>query len=136
MNVLYELLIFALPGGFLSGVATYALTRRKRRNDLLAEMQQSIDLLGSKYNDVLQDNVDLRGERVEWLVAQKELQQQIDQLTAEIAELKKLLAHDEKNPLPVAPRRGGVRRPTKNDDSERSNHAVAPKRKSTRRTEA
>ena len=62
-SLLLDILTFALPSGFLSSVATWLVSRRKRNNDLLAHMQQSIDLLCEKYNTVLQENVALRQEK-------------------------------------------------------------------------
>ena len=65
------------------------MPRRKRRNDMLADMQRSIDLLCEKYNDVLQENVTLRREKADWLVAQQELLRKIDKLTREVEGLRK-----------------------------------------------
>lgn len=72
-TLITDLLTYALPSGFLAGTATWLVSRRKRRNDMLADMQRSIDLLCEKYNDVLQENVTLRREKADWLVAQQEL---------------------------------------------------------------
>ena len=52
-------------------------------------MQRSIDLLCEKYNDVLQENVTLRREKADWLVAQQELLRKIDKLTREVEGLRK-----------------------------------------------
>ena len=49
----------------------------------------SIDLLCEKYNDVLQENVTLRREKADWLVAQQELLRKIDKLTREVEGLRK-----------------------------------------------
>ena len=72
-TLITDLLTYALPSGFLAGAVTWLVSRRKRRNDMLADMQRSIDLLCEKYNDVLQENVTLRREKADWLVAQQEL---------------------------------------------------------------
>lgn len=61
-TLITDLLTYALPSGFLAGTVTWLVSRRKRRNDMLADMQRSIDLLCEKYNDVLQENVTLRRE--------------------------------------------------------------------------
>lgn len=71
-TLITDLLTYALPSGFLAGAVTWLVSRRKRRNDMLADMQRSIDLLCEKYNDVLQENVTLRREKADWLVAQQE----------------------------------------------------------------
>ena len=62
-TLITDLLTYALPSGFLAGTVTWLVSRRKRRNDMLADMQRSIDLLCEKYNDVLQENVTLRREK-------------------------------------------------------------------------
>ena len=86
---LSELCAFALPGGFLGAVVSWAVSRRKRNNDFLAEMQRSIDLLSEKYNAVLQENVALRQEKAEWLVLQQTLLTKVDYLTREVESLRR-----------------------------------------------
>jgi len=86
-----ELLAFALPSGFLGAAVSWAVGRRKRNNDFLAEMQRSIDLLSEKYNQVLQENVSLRQEKAEWQVTQRVLLAKVDRLTREVANLRKNL---------------------------------------------
>ena len=88
-TLITDLLTYALPSGFLAGAVTWLISRRKRRNDMLADMQRSIDLLCEKYNDVLQENVTLRREKADWLVAQQELLRKIDKLTREVEGLRK-----------------------------------------------
>ena len=46
-TLITDLLTYALPSGFLAGTVTWLVSRRKRRNDMLADMQRSIDLLCS-----------------------------------------------------------------------------------------
>ncbi len=77
-----DLFAFALPGGFLGAVASWAVGRRKRDNDFLCEMQRSIDLLSEKYNQVLQENA-------QWQVAQQELLAKVDRLTREVESLRR-----------------------------------------------
>ncbi|MDE5579552.1 MAG: hypothetical protein K2I85_06365 [Alistipes sp.] len=86
---LSDLCAFALPGGFLGAVASWAVSRRKRNNDFLAEMQRSIDLLSEKYNQVLQENVLLRQEKAQWQVAQQTLLAKVDRLTREVESLRR-----------------------------------------------
>ena len=47
-TLITDLLTYALPSGFLAGAVTWLVSRRKRRNDMLADMQRSIDLLCEK----------------------------------------------------------------------------------------
>lgn len=86
-----ELCAFALPSGFLGATVSWAVGRRKRNNDFLAEMQRSIDLLSEKYNQVLQENVSLRQEKAAWQVSQQVLLAKVDRLTREVANLRKNL---------------------------------------------
>ncbi len=86
---LSDLLAFALPSGFLGAAVSWAVGRRKRNNDFLAEMQRSIDLLSEKYNQVLQENVSLRQEKAEWQVTQEVLVAKVDRLTREVKMLRK-----------------------------------------------
>lgn len=88
-SIWLQILTFALPSGFVSSVVTWLVTRQQRRNDFLAEMQKSIDLLSEKYNAVLQDNITLRQEKVEWKVIQKELLLKVDNLTREVENLRR-----------------------------------------------
>lgn len=87
-----ELLTYALPGGFLGAAASWAVGRRKRNNDFLAEMQRSIDLLSEKYNQVLQENVLLRQEKAQWQVAQQTLLAKVDRLTREVEDLRRRIS--------------------------------------------
>ncbi len=86
---LLDLLTFALPGGFLSALITWLVSRRRRNNDMLAQMQASIDLLCEKYNDALQQNVALQQEKAEWLIMQQTLLGKIDKLTREVETLRR-----------------------------------------------
>lgn len=86
-----ELCAFALPSGFLGATVSWAVGRRKRNNDFLAEMQRSIDLLSEKYNQVLQENVSLQQEKAAWQVSQQMLLAKVDRLTREVANLRKNL---------------------------------------------
>lgn len=89
-----ELLAFALPSGFLGATVSWAVGRRKRNNDFLAEMQRSIDLLSEKYNQVLQENVSLRQEKADWQVSQQVLLAKVDRLTREVESLRRNLKNE------------------------------------------
>ncbi len=84
-----DLVTFALPSGFLGAVVSWAVGRKRRNNDFLSEMQRSIDLLSEKYNAVLQENMTLRKEKVDWQVMQRELLTKVDRLTREVEELRR-----------------------------------------------
>jgi len=88
-SIWLQILTYALPSGFLGSVVTWLVTGRRRRNDFLAEMQKSIDMLSEKYNAVLQDNIMLRQEKAEWKVTQKELLLKVDKLTREVENLRR-----------------------------------------------
>ena len=88
-SIWLQILTFALPSGFLGSVVTWLVTGRRRRNDFLAEMQKSIDMLSEKYNAVLQDNITLRQEKAEWKVTQRELLLKVDKLTREVENLRR-----------------------------------------------
>ena len=47
-NFWMQILAFALPGGFLGSVFTWIFSRRKRNNDFLRELQDSINLLSNE----------------------------------------------------------------------------------------
>lgn len=91
LSLLHDFLTFALPGGFLGAALSWMVSRRKRNNDFLAEMQHSIDLLSEKYNAVLQENVALRREKADWQVSQQELLIKVDRLTRKVEELRRNL---------------------------------------------
>ncbi len=87
LSWLSDMVTFALPSGFLGAVVSWAVGRKRRNNDFLSEMQRSIDLLSEKYNAVLQENMTLRKEKVDWQVLQRELLTKVDRLTREVEEL-------------------------------------------------
>lgn len=125
-SIWLQLLTFALPSGFIGSFATWLVTRRQRRNDFLAEMQKSIDLLSEKYNAVLQDNITLRQEKAEWKVSQRELLLKVDKLTREVESLRKHMnKHQKENDTnnPGKSPRAAARRAA--DDDGLRGHAVA-----------
>ncbi len=89
LSWLSDMVTFALPSGFLGAVVSWAVGRKRRNNDFLSEMQRSIDLLSEKYNAVLQENMTLRKEKVDWQVLQRELLTKVDRLTREVEELRR-----------------------------------------------
>jgi len=117
-NVTIQILMWALPGGFLSSVVTWLVTRRQRNNSFLASLQESIDLLTEKYTKTLDENVRLQADNAHLLANQKVMEEKIDALNKKIDQLtKQLKSQNEKSnpgnsPRTIAPRcpvDGGVR---------------------------
>lgn len=44
----------------ITAAATYIVSRRKRNNDFISELQNSIDLLSSRYNTTLEELCELK----------------------------------------------------------------------------
>ncbi len=72
---------YAIPA--ITGIFTYFLGRKKRKNDFLAEMQRSIDLLSAKNAELIEDVVKLRGKNVELLAKQDDFRLLLDDLKLE-----------------------------------------------------
>ena len=116
-NVVMQILMWALPSGFLSSVVTWLVTRRQRNNDFLVSLQKSIDLLSEKYTATLNENVRLQADNAHLLANQKVMEEKIDALNKKVDQLtRQLKTQNEKsnsgNSPRVAPRRpadGGVR---------------------------
>lgn len=97
MEVLKELLIWALPSGFVSSLLTWLVTRKKRRNDFLTDLQNSIDLLTKKYTETLdkytisqEENARLKLDNAQLLANQEIMARKIDQLNKKVDQLNKL----------------------------------------------
>ncbi|HMM16310.1 MAG TPA: hypothetical protein PKC47_02100 [Petrimonas sp.] len=78
VNILLDLIMPALTGivGWIAGT-------KKRNNDFLSDLQESINLLSERNKDLLQEVVTLRGENADLLSNQKMMQGEISQLRAE-----------------------------------------------------
>lgn len=84
--------MWALPSGFISSLVTWLVTGKKRRNDFLKDLQNSIDLLTAKYTETLdkytisqEENARLRLHNAQLLanqeiMAQKIVNKKVDQL--------------------------------------------------------
>ncbi len=72
---------YAIP--VLTGIASYFVGRKKRKNDFLAEMQRSIDLLSAKNAELIEDVVKLRTKNVELLAKQDDFRLLLDDLKLE-----------------------------------------------------
>ena len=106
MNFLQDILMYALPGGFLGSVVTWFASRRQRNNDFLAELQKSIDLLTEKYTKALEENILLKADNAKLLANQKVMEQKIDSLTKTVEELKiqlKSTTNDKQNKRRTSP---------------------------------
>ncbi|MFV0403646.1 MAG: hypothetical protein ACK5KV_06820 [Bacteroides graminisolvens] len=84
---IYQILTIILP--VVSSVVTWFVARKKRKNDFLADLQTSIDLLSEKYNNALRELVEVKEQNSKLLVSQNEMKQQIALLTQENLTLKR-----------------------------------------------
>ncbi len=97
MDFLMDFLRFALPGGFLGGVVTWIAGRRKRNNDMLSQLQSSINMLSSENRKILDENINLRVENAELKANQEAMLMKLTNLTKEIERLRKLINGKERN---------------------------------------
>lgn len=78
--------IFIQFGGYffsaITGVVGWFASSRKRRNDAIKEMQESIDLLAQKNTDLIQEITQLR-------IENSSLKAEIESLRNEIASMKR-----------------------------------------------
>ena len=79
--VIKDILLVFLP--VISSVVTWFVSRRKRNNDFLSEMQASINLLSTENKEILSENVHLRRENAEQKANQQEMIEKLNQLAAE-----------------------------------------------------
>lgn len=108
-SLLHDLLLFALPSGFLASLSTWIVGRRKRRNDMLGELQKSINMLSEENRKVLEENVALRRENADLKANQEEMLQRIGRLTKEVERLRRAISKktgiDYEDKAPAARRR-------------------------------
>lgn len=83
---IYQLLAITLP--VVSSAVTWIVARKKRNNDFLADLQNSIDLLSDKYNATLRELVEVKEQNSKLLISQKDMQVQMIELKRENGELK------------------------------------------------
>jgi polyhydroxyalkanoate synthesis regulator phasin len=79
-----QIVMWALPSGFVSSVVTWMVTRRQRNNDFIARLQDSINLLTEKYTETLNENVQLKSDNARMLAAQTVMEEKIDSLNRKI----------------------------------------------------
>ena len=97
MDFLMDFLRFALPGGFLGGIVTWVAGRRKRNNDMLSQLQSSINMLSSENRKILDENINLRVENAELKANQEAMLLKLTNLTKEIERLRKLINGKDRN---------------------------------------
>lgn len=102
-SIISQLLLYALPAGFLGSVISWIVSRRDRNNSFIQKLQGSIDLLSEKYTKALNDyvtlqeeNAALRTEKTDWIASQKRFEKKIDLLTKKIETLEKRILDYEK----------------------------------------
>ena len=110
MEGLREFLMFALPGGFLGSVFAWLAGRRKRNNDMLSQLQSSINMLCGENRKILDENVQLRVENAQLRANQEEMIQKLALLTKEVERLRKVINKktNEKNVIKADSSAGGT----------------------------
>lgn len=91
MDSLMDFLQWSIPTGFLSSLVTWIVSRRKQNNDMLSQLQASINMLSTENRKILDENIILRKENAELKVNQEETNMRISQLVKEVERLRKLL---------------------------------------------
>lgn len=94
MEILLNLLTYSLPGGFLGSVFAWLVGRRRQDNDMLVQLQKSINMLSEENRKILDENIKLRKEKRQLNCQseaikqnQKLLEEEIKRLRAEIIKL-------------------------------------------------
>ena len=87
-----------LGSGSFASAVTWLVSRRKRNNDFLGELQNSINVLSENYTKTLDELVTVKKQNAELLVQVSKLQSEVAELKkensgllAKVAELKKLI---------------------------------------------
>lgn len=91
MDGLMNFLMFALPGGFIGSIFTWFVGRRKQNNDMLSQLQASINMLSSENRKILDENVQLRRENADLKSNQEEMLIKLSRLTKEVERLRKVI---------------------------------------------
>lgn len=91
MDGLMDFLMFALPGGFIGSIFTWFVGRRKQNNDMLSQLQASINMLSSENRKILDENIQLRRENADLKANQEEMIQKLSRLTKEVERLRKVI---------------------------------------------
>lgn len=91
MELFFQFLMFALPGGFVGSLITWFVNSKRRKNDFIADLQKSIDLLSGKYNNTLQELIEVKSQNVKLITNQEEMKAEMCALRNENAELREML---------------------------------------------
>lgn len=107
-ETLKDILLFV--GGCICSVVAWFVGRRKQKNDFLAELQKSIDLLTSKYTEKIEENIKLQTENANLRVSDAEhiafietLEKKIDLLSKKVDSLTRQLKNYEKSNQGISP---------------------------------
>lgn len=91
MDGLIDFLMFALPGGFVGSFFTWLVGRRKQNNDMLSQLQASINMLSGENRKILDENVQLRRENADLKSNQEEMLIKLSKLAKEVERLRKVI---------------------------------------------
>lgn len=91
MEILLDILKYSLPGGFLGSVISWFVGRRSRNNDMLSQLQKSINMLCTENRKVLDENIQLRRENADLKANQEEMLHKLARLTKEVERLRKVI---------------------------------------------
>ncbi len=89
-TIIYKWLTFTLP--FISGIVSWFASRRVRNNNTLQQLQESIDLLAKKNNELYQIIVQQNTQIVKLKKENEELKLQVAENSKVINELKDQLS--------------------------------------------
>jgi archaellum component FlaC len=99
-----DILIATITGGSLSGVLTWFVSKRKRNNDFLNDLQGSINTLSDNYTETLNELIQVKRQNAQLIFQVEQLQNEVKQLKEEnsmlirkLNELKKLLNKNKDN---------------------------------------
>lgn len=67
----------------IASAVTWIVSRRKRNNDFLSQLQSSIDLLTTKYTDTLKELIEVKEQNAKLLQSQGELTIQVENFRKE-----------------------------------------------------
>ena len=81
LEFIKDLLMWALPGGAVGSVVTWIVSRRERKVGSIEKLLETIETMVKKYDDVLEENVQLKADNAQLLANQKVLELKIDHLT-------------------------------------------------------
>jgi peptidoglycan hydrolase CwlO-like protein len=84
---MWDVIITAISTGSIGSLLTWLVSRRKRNNDFLGELQNSINVLTENYTKTLNELVTVKQQNAELLIQMSDLQHQVAKLKEENAKL-------------------------------------------------